>query len=73
MVDWLSRDDSADNARPGENEREEAKDPLAAVGVDSDWGVREVNARRDGIDERKPATVDTGLAPRLWLALLLPL
>lgn len=69
----MSRDDSADKASPGENEREEAKEPFAAVGVDSDWGVIEVNARRDGIDVRNPATVDTGLAPRLWLALLLPL
>lgn len=73
MADWLSKDDNADKASPGENDSEDVNDPVAAVGVDGDCGVREVNVRRDGMDVRNPATVDTGLVPRLWLALLLPL
>ena len=73
MADWLSSDDRAERARPGENESEDAKDPVAAVEVDGDCGVREVKLKRAGIDERNPLTVDDGLAPRLWLVLLLPL
>jgi len=65
MVDWLSKDDKADSASPGENEREDAKVPVAAVGVDGDCGVREVKARRDGLERNPIGKVDTGLTPRL--------